>query len=172
MTSHGEKLSLAAFWQDSPNADRKGREWLSGPSISKEDLERGSVRIERCTAAGWWGGFQRVVGTAAGGATPRGGPVTGGEAAVPANRQQDRQISVPRSVPVPRDQGVIRGGGTGNPSRPQAGLLMTFGRHRGELAANVREDDPGYWRWAVGPEGPSWFRNAAAKAGLLEDDNS
>jgi hypothetical protein len=45
---------------------------------------------------------------------------------------------------------------------------MPFGKHKGRLAADVMEDDPGYWRWAC--ENVAGFEARARKAGLLDDD--
>lgn len=54
MSSHGEDLSLAAFWDALPSADRRSREWLKGPMITTDDLLKGSATIERMDAAAWW----------------------------------------------------------------------------------------------------------------------
>lgn len=54
MSSHGEDLSLAAFWDALPSADRRSREWLKGPMITTDDLLNGSTTIERMDAAAWW----------------------------------------------------------------------------------------------------------------------
>ena len=45
---------------------------------------------------------------------------------------------------------------------------MGFGKYRTSLMADVREDDPGYWRWCLNEIPP--FRERARKAGLLDDE--
>lgn len=172
MTSHGEALSLAAFWKDAPNADRQGREWLEGPRIALNDLLHGSARIERVSAAGWWSGFQRVVGPAAGDPAGRGGSVAGTGQAGTGVRQSAPQ----RTIQVPRDQSVIRGratGKTGVSGRPPKPLIFPFGnRHKGRLAIEVKEEDPSYWQWSITrADAASWWRPMAAKAGLLDDED-
>lgn len=39
---------------DAKEADHTERRWLEGKRITREDLKRGSERIERCSAEEWW----------------------------------------------------------------------------------------------------------------------
>lgn len=54
-------------------------------------------------------------------------------------------------------------GGRGGP------LLFNWGnKHRGKLAVDVREEDPGYWRWSLTLD---WWRAKVETAGLLDEDD-
>lgn len=44
--------------------------------------------------------------------------------------------------------------------------IMTFGKHRGKLMADVKEEDPGYWHWCL--REISGFKE---KAGDLVDED-
>lgn len=49
------------------------------------------------------------------------------------------------------------------PSKP-AGQVMTFGKHKGKLLIEVKEEDPNYWSWAL--ENVGFFAAVVKKAGL------
>jgi hypothetical protein len=106
-----EEMSLAAFWDAAPAADRKEKKWLKGPTITQENLKNGTGAIEKVTPAVW---FSKTSGKPA---TSSKGP-----------------------------------------------LKMSFGKYKGRLAIEVREDDPHYWNWAL--DNVDWFAKQVKDAGL------
>lgn len=144
MSSHGEDLSLAAFWDAVPCADRKAREWLKGPMITTDDLLKGSAVIERLDAAAWW--------RAAGQAVSKGQFYAG--------------VNAARSA-------TGAGGGArkaATKGKAQGPLTIPFGKYKNRLAIDVREEDPGYWRWMLNDV--AWFAAKVRAAGLDDEDSS
>lgn len=133
---------LSTYWTifdaDEAKALAKRNACLQGPRITAEDLKRGSSTVVRISAAEAMG--QGGTGGASGhSASAR--PTAGGGRAV-----------------------------TGSSNRPstKGGAVMTFGKYRGGLMADVQDEDPSYFAWCVRDIGG--FAAKARAAGLLEDE--
>lgn len=56
----------------------------------------------------------------------------------------------------------------GSAAPPAAGATMWFGKHKGRLLVDLREEEPGYWKWACAEV--SGFEAKVRKLGLLDED--
>ncbi len=108
------------------NANPTG-EWLKGPRISFENVNRGTGPMERVTADEWFGRTGKTTGNPAAGQSPK--------------------VAQP----------------------PTVAHVMRFGKYKGRLMADVQDEDPGYWSWAI--RECNGFAAQAKKAGLTDDEN-
>ncbi len=51
---------------------------------------------------------------------------------------------------------------------PTVAHVMRFGKYKGRLMADVQDEDPGYWSWAI--RECNGFAAQARKAGLMDDE--
>lgn len=115
-------------------------EWFQGPRITWENLIEGNGPIQFIAPADLFFSAQ----------------------AQPAPSQANTQAhrSAIRSA-KPASPGPAK------PARPASYVTMWFGKHKGKPLAVVREEDPGYWRWACREVGG--FEKKAREAGLIDD---
>lgn len=136
---------LADAWTILDEQEEQANAWRKGPSISADDLRLGTGVIQRL-------------------------PANAVALAAAQDRQTDQQNDGASPTQRQHNQGVGGAGQIGN-SRPRPKpLVITFGtKHRGELAVNVRENDPGYWRWAM--ENLPFFAKQVRAAGLDDEQD-